>query len=208
MTSKKCSKCGEFKCIDKFYFIKSKNKYNAACKDCLNYYRRKKGLTESQRQSNIKRSREYYKNNKKELLKKQKIYSSKNKDKISKNNKRYYKDNSENIKNYRKTYYQKNKEKELLRIKEYSNRNKAKCNAIKRKYDYSKLNATPKWADIQKIETVYEKVKWLEKLTGLRYHVDHIIPLQGENVCGLHVWENLQILEASINCSKRNNYDY
>ena len=67
-----------------------------------------------------------------------------------------------------------------------------------------KLNATPSWADLEKIKKVYEKAQWLSKLTGLKYHVDYIIPLKGKNVCGLHCWANLQILEASLNCSKRN----
>jgi 5-methylcytosine-specific restriction endonuclease McrA len=69
----------------------------------------------------------------------------------------------------------------------------------------TKINATPSWFEKDKIALLYEKAKWLESLTGLQYHVDHIIPLQGDNVCGLHVWANLQILEASINIAKSNN---
>lgn len=77
-------------------------------------------------------------------------------------------------------------------------------NSIKR---YAKkIKATPKWANHSKIKTLYEKAKWLESLTGLKYHVDHIVPLQGKNVCGLHCWNNLQILEASLNLSKRNKH--
>jgi len=69
-----------------------------------------------------------------------------------------------------------------------------------------KINATPNWSEGDKIKIVYEKAKWLESLTGLKYHVDHIIPLNNKNVCGLHVWNNLQILEDKLNMSKNNKF--
>lgn len=64
-------------------------------------------------------------------------------------------------------------------------------------YRARKLKATPVWADRGKIRKIYETCP-----EG--WHVDHIIPLQGENVCGLHVHENLQHLPARDNMSKGN----
>ncbi len=49
--------------------------------------------------------------------------------------------------------------------------------------------------------------KVLEKLTGEKYHVDHVIPLQGKNVSGLHIPANLQILTATANMKKGNKYE-
>jgi len=43
-----------------------------------------------------------------------------------------------------------------------------------------------------------------EKCTGFKWHIDHIIPLNGENVCGLHVWNNLRVIPAVLNLSKGN----
>ena len=67
------------------------------------------------------------------------------------------------------------------------------------KYRCSKLNRTPKWADLLSIKYFYDKCP-------AGYHVDHIVPLQGELVSGLHVLNNLQYLIASENCSKSNNF--
>lgn len=67
------------------------------------------------------------------------------------------------------------------------------------KYRATKLQATPSWANLDKIHTFY-----LNCPEG--FHVDHIIPLQGELVSGLHTIENLQYLSALENIQKSNNY--
>lgn len=61
------------------------------------------------------------------------------------------------------------------------------------------VKAIPKWADLLKIEEIYKN-----KPEG--YHVDHIIPLKGKEVCGLHVENNLQYLTPFDNISKSNTF--
>lgn len=71
----------------------------------------------------------------------------------------------------------------------------------------SRRTAVPQWLTaIHKamIQELYDLAKARETQTGIKYHVDHIIPINGENVCGLHVPWNLQILSVSENCAKKN----
>lgn len=42
------------------------------------------------------------------------------------------------------------------------------------------------------------------KITGVEWHVDHVIPLKGRRVCGLHIWSNLAVIPKSINLLKGN----
>ena len=62
----------------------------------------------------------------------------------------------------------------------------------------SKKNATPAWADLELIRDVYIEAQYMQM------DVDHIYPLKGKTVCGLHVWENLQLLPKTINIKKGN----
>lgn len=69
--------------------------------------------------------------------------------------------------------------------------------------------ATPSWLTAehkQDIKALYDLRDKLGNLCNSSYHVDHIVPLRGENICGLHVPWNLQILESSLNLAKRNTY--
>lgn len=80
-----------------------------------------------------------------------------------------------------------------------------RSNCAKRKKKIKQ--ATPKWVDQSAITSVYVKAAQLEKQTGIKYNVDHIIPLINEEVCGLNVPWNLQILSETDNKIKGNSFD-
>lgn len=77
-------------------------------------------------------------------------------------------------------------------------------NERRRKRQAAELQRVPLWADHAKIRAVYREALRITKATGISHHVDHIIPLQGKNVSGLHVENNLQILTATDNIRKNN----
>ena len=66
--------------------------------------------------------------------------------------------------------------------------------------------ATPKWADLQAIDTIYQMARFKTIETGIPHHVDHIVPLRSEFVSGLHVGWNLQIITATENLKKGNRF--
>lgn len=68
-----------------------------------------------------------------------------------------------------------------------------------------KVKATPLWADLDKIKQLYKLAAlWNKIWPEDPVHVDHIIPLKGKYVTGLHVETNLQIIRAADNIQKSN----
>ena len=118
--------------------------------------------------------------------------------------KSYSEDISEKRSEYTKNYYRENKTSRREYHKEYHRINRYKNNVSNSRRRAAKLNATVPWANKELIKQFYEATQILKEITGITYEVDHIIPLQGKNVCGLHLESNLQLLEQSENRSKSN----
>ncbi len=68
----------------------------------------------------------------------------------------------------------------------------------------NKKQATPAWADTKRIKEIYKRAKRLQNCLGVKMNVDHIVPLQSEFVCGLHVPWNLDIVTKLTNIHKGN----
>jgi 5-methylcytosine-specific restriction endonuclease McrA len=66
--------------------------------------------------------------------------------------------------------------------------------------------AKPSWANAQDVLQIYKFSEVLTKSTGIEYQVDHIVPLRGKTVCGLHTQANLQVISAKANLQKGNRW--
>lgn len=95
------------------------------------------------------------------------------------------------------------------RAREYKRANRDKYRALDAKRHAAKLQRVPQWFtpnDHAQFELLALAAAILAEFTGVSWHVDHIYPLQGETVSGLHVAENWQLLNASDNSCKNNKH--
>ncbi len=135
-----------------------------------------------------------------------KLYHQRNKSKRNKQCRDNHSKNRERELVQMKEYREQNKEVIAIAKKEWTLNNRDNKRATQAKYRATKLKATPKWANIEAIKGWYKLAKMFDKTFKEKHHVDHIVPLQGKKVCGLHVEYNLQVLTAVENLSKGNKY--
>ncbi len=131
-----------------------------------------------------------------------------------------YQENKDHEKQKALEYYRKNrsacitrhlkyKEDTAEQQKAYRIATRAQINERTRRYTLGKELRTPKGLTsehIEQIKAVYVERELLEKQSGLPLHVDHVVPLHGKTVSGLHVPWNLQIVPAKYNLSKGNRH--
>lgn len=138
-----------------------------------------------------------------------KIYSL-NKEKITSMNMVWRLANPDSKKKADKKWKSKNKQYVAEQHKAWKEKNPQKVAAWTRKRQADKLNRTPKWVDSNEICAMgefYSLAAIKTRLTGYKWEVDHIIPLKGRNVSGLHTIYNLQVIPAIENRSKNNKFD-
>lgn len=128
----------------------------------------------------------------------------------------YRKNNKEKTRNYRelrkehhKQWLSGNKDRTSKYKKTYRTNHREKVLTSNAKRRTEKLKRSVKW-DVDFTNFVAEEAfhlcKLRESITGFKWHLDHVIPLCGEKVSGLHVWNNFAVIPASENLSKKNFY--
>lgn len=93
--------------------------------------------------------------------------------------------------------------------KKWKKNNPGKAASYQMKRYAAKLQRTPKWLteeQLKEIQQFYMNAEYLTNYTKIKFEVDHIIPLQGENISGLHVPSNLQLITAEENVRKHNKW--
>ena len=118
--------------------------------------------------------------------------------------------NSSLRKEYMASYAEKQREKLQEIATRWQKNNKGKVNANTAFNHSAKMLRTPKWlSPFEKlhIKCLYQVAAMRSKHSEIAWDVDHIVPLKGKTVTGLHTPWNLQILTATQNISKGNRYE-
>lgn len=186
---------------------------NSDCVQCVRQRSARQRLANPQKVSEAKRKcyeqkrevyaakqKAYYQENRVAVIARAEKYRLDNREAVLIRQAAYRGKNRERLNAWQLSYADRNRDQERARARAYyiDHPARVKANAVKRKAD--QLQRTPAWADTKAIRRIYE-----DRPSG--YHVDHVIPLRGKYVSGLHVETNLQYLPAVENLRKNDRFE-
>jgi hypothetical protein len=187
---KSCRTCGEEKPLEGYYRSKSAaSGYQSSCKECIK--RRAAGWYESNRERALSNASSYRSANREACLARSLDWARRN---------------PQRRKEICEAYTHKHPERRAATKAKWSSENKGKHRHYAASRKVSKLRAMPSWANEFFIEEAYGLAALRTKITGIKWHVDHIVPLQSQLVCGLHVENNLRVIPAIENLKKHNKH--
>jgi hypothetical protein len=120
---------------------------------------------------------------------------------------KWQKDNIERKREINTNWREKNREQHNATNCNWNKNNKPVKAALQAKRKTAQLQRTPAWdPDAHLIIAKYQLAAMFSKASGIEHHVDHIIPLQGKKVSGLHTFANLRVIPGSDNVKKSNKF--
>lgn len=177
--------------------ISERNKFGA-CRECLREADKRWRIRHPEK--HVARARKWDKENPERRRENERNNRGKNREKINNQQKKWRMENPGKMYLYRRKYYENNKELFDRLRKKWAKNNPQKIRDIGRIQQAARRACMPKWVDKKIIKEIY-----LNCPDG--YHVDHIVPIKGKTVCGLHVPWNLQFLTKSENSRKGNKFE-
>ena len=191
-----------------------KNKLRMSARYAAYYAENTDGIRERARKwykNNVERKRQYdadYNNKNKRLIsarRQAKYIVSAERQKAA--SRKYRAENPVSVRISTARWREGNKGKTAHYNRHYRELNRESCMARNKARRAAKANAIPKWygeLDTLVMEEAYSLCLIRTAETGINWHMDHMIPLRADAVCGLHVWNNIQVIPARMNLAKRN----
>lgn len=190
---KTCAKCGESKPLVEFSKKTScKDGLQRKCKSCASAEHTERRRVNPERIRALERASKIA--NVENVRAQQRVYRAENSEKVAKVKAVWSKANPNKCKDY---------------MAAWNKANPHMATAGTARYRASKLKQTPKWlseSERSEIARCYELASTYTNLFGVKVHVDHVIPLRGGSVRGLHVPWNLRVMIASENMQKNASY--
>jgi hypothetical protein len=187
---KTCTKCGEAKPLSEYHTDAAKSGgLRHECKVCVR-----------------QRRASYVANNKEKVAEADAAYKKRNRAKYNEINRRQYERYRDAVLARQREYYQRVKERKAKYARQYFEANRADYTRRVAKRRAVARQAEPLWANAALIKLLYATRQYLTEQTGELWHIDHVVPLQGRNVCGLHVHFNLRVVPAKVNLAKGNKF--
>lgn len=139
-----------------------------------------------------------------------KLWRAENKDLLKKYAKEHYETNKDTYIQRAKQWEKENHDRRREILSKSKKNNRAKHTADTAKYRADKDKRTPNWLtefDLLRIKCLYQVAAMRTRESGEPWHVDHVIPLRGELVSGLHTPLNMRVIRGEENEKKNNRYE-